>query len=185
MAVIAVSAWTLWRYSLDGEGQGSEAEAFGVEELGEEILIKAVGIFGLWRAPQVYAQTIATAEWRYGIPAMLLERLLWQESRYRADVIDGRVRSPAGALGIAQFMPATAAELGIDPLNPTQAIDGAARYLRSLYGQFGNWTEALAAYNWGMGNVARRGLDAAPRETRNYWTSILADVNGAGGTHYA
>ena len=175
-AVIAAGAWAIWRQALD---------EISVEDIGEELVIKAVGIFGLWRAPQAYATTIATAEWRYGIPAMLLERLLWQESRYREDIITGRVRSPAGALGIAQFMPATAAEIGVDPLNPTQAIDGAARYLRSLYGTFGNWTEALAAYNWGIGNVTRRGLDAAPRETRNYFTNILADVNNAGGTDYA
>jgi len=90
-----------------------------------------------------------------------------------------------GALGIAQFMPATAADLGIDPLDPFQAIDGAGRYLASLYRMFGNWTQALAAYNWGAGNVQRKGLTNAPAETVAYYSSILADVNAASGTNYA
>ncbi|HEY0955910.1 MAG TPA: lytic transglycosylase domain-containing protein [Roseateles sp.] len=176
VAVIAAAAWAVWQQSLTD---------LTIEDIGEEIVTKAASIFGLWRAPLAYAEAIAAAEWRWGLPAMLLERLLWQECRYREDIITGRVRSPVGAVGIAQFMPATAAELGVDPLNTGQAIDGAARYLRQLYGTFGNWTEALAAYNWGQGNVARKGLAAAPRETRNYFTSILADVNSAAGTDLA
>jgi ABC-type multidrug transport system fused ATPase/permease subunit len=135
-----------------------------------------VGTLGLWRAPAQYAGAIADAEAAYGLPAGLLERLLWQESHYRADIISGAVSSSAGAKGIAQFMPATAVQYGVDPLDPFAAIDGAGRYLRDLYRQFGNWTEALAAYNWGPGNVRRKGLAAAPAETRNYYTGILADV---------
>jgi soluble lytic murein transglycosylase-like protein len=136
---------------------------------------------GLWRPPQKYAGQIAQAEINYGLPVDLLARLLWQECRYREDIITGKVRSSAGAMGIAQFMPATAREMGIDPLNPAQAIDGAARYLARLYRQLGNWTETLAAYNWGIGNVQRRGLDAAPAETRRYYAEILADINAANG----
>ena len=102
-----------------------------------------------------------------------------------ADIIDGHTKSPVGALGIAQFMPATAQQLGINPLDPFQAIDGAGRYLASLYRQTSSWSQALAAYNWGIGNVTRRGLDSAPTETRNYFTQILADVNNASGTTYA
>lgn len=140
---------------------------------------------GLWHAPAQYAPAIADAEARYGIPSGMLERLLWQESRYRADVISGAKRSSVGALGIAQFMPATAADLGIDPLDPFQAIDAAGRYLASLYRVFGNWTQALAAYNWGIGNVQRKGLAQAPAETVAYYSNILADVNAASGTTYA
>lgn len=140
---------------------------------------------GLWRPPAKYAPAIAAAEDRHGIPRDMLARLLWQESRYREDIITGRVRSPVGAAGIAQFMPATAAELGIDPLNPMQAIDAAGLYLSRLYRRFGNWTEALAAYNWGQGNVSRKGIANAPRETRNYYSQILADVNTANGTTWA
>jgi len=139
----------------------------------------------LWRPPVKYAGMVASAEAAYDIPSDMLARLLYQECRWREDVITGRTTSPVGALGIAQFMPATAREMGINPLDPEQAIPAAARYLKSLYGRFGTWAQALAAYNWGQGNVARKGLTLAPAETRNYYTQILADVNAANGTTYA
>lgn len=129
-----------------------------------------------WRVPEIYRGAIAGAERSNGLPPNLLARLLWAESRYRPDIIDGRVRSSVGALGIAQFMPGTAAEMGIDPLDPFAAIDAAARYLRRLYGMFGNWREAVAAYNWGPGNVRTKGIGAAPAETRSYVSGILSDV---------
>jgi soluble lytic murein transglycosylase-like protein len=80
-------------------------------------------------------------------------------------------------MGIAQFMPATAAEeLGSveAALDPSVAIPGAARYLAKLYAALGAWDAALGAYNWGLRNVQRRGLAAAPAETRDYYTTILA-----------
>lgn len=132
-----------------------------------------------WRAPAEaapYLGTIEAAERIYALPASLLARVLYQESRFRPDIVNGATRSPVGALGIAQFMPATARELGVDPLDPDQAIDAAGRYLRRLYDRFGDWSLALAAYNWGQGNVARRGLGAAPAETRNYVAEISADI---------
>lgn len=132
-----------------------------------------------WEPPgsaRPYLDAIREAEERYGLPPGLLARLLYQESRFREDVITGRVKSRAGALGIAQFMPATAKDLGIDPLDPYQAIDGAGRYLAQLYRRFGRWDEALAAYNWGQGNVSRRGLEAAPEETQRYWREIMSDI---------
>lgn len=151
----------------------------------DNIMAVTIRALGLWRAPAKYADTIAAAEAQYGIPSRMLERLLWQESRYREDIITGQTRSRVGAVGIAQFMPSTARQLGIDPLNPDQAINGAARYLAGLYQRFGTWAQALAAYNWGMGNVARSGLDAAPTETRNYYSQILADTNAATGAAWA
>lgn len=123
--------------------------------------------------PPIYAGIIAEAEDAHGIPSGLLARLLWTESRFREDIISGKVKSSVGALGIAQFMPATAMELGVDPLDPYQAIPGAARYLAKLYRSTGDWTEAVAAYNWGIGNVQRKGLSAAPQETLNYIKSIF------------
>lgn len=151
----------------------------------EDMISKTTTFIGLWKPPAKYADTIAMAEAQNGIPPNMLARLLYQESRYREDIITGKTRSPVGALGIAQFMPATAREMGIDPLNPPQAINGAARYLARLYDKFGNWTEALAAYNWGSGNVQRKGLANAPTETRNYFVQILADVNNSNGSNYA
>lgn len=111
------------------------------------------------------------AESRYGLPPGLLSRVAYQESRY-----DAAARSPAGALGLMQFMPATAREYGVQPLDPFSSIDGAARYLSALFARFGSWSQALAAYNWGPGNVAGKGLARAPEETRAYYQSITQDV---------
>lgn len=137
---------------------------------------------GLWTLPEradAYRGAIAEAEATYGIPANMLARLLYQESHFRPEIIDGRVRSAVGAIGIAQFMPATAAELGIDPLDAYASIDAAARYLRRLHDQTGDWRSALAAYNWGIGNVERKGLEHAPAETRAYVDSITRDIGYA------
>lgn len=136
----------------------------------------------LWSPPASaapYLQTITAAETKYDIPPMLLARLLYQESRFRPDIISGAVKSSAGAIGIAQFMPATAADLGVNAYNPTDSIFAAAKYLRSLYNQVGSWSLALAAYNWGIGNVLRKGMSAAPLETQNYVAQITADVGVA------
>jgi len=140
---------------------------------------------GLWRAPDRYAGAITDAENAYQIPTGILERLLFQESHYREDIITGKVRSPVGAIGIAQFMPATARDFGINPLDPLQSIDAAGKYLHQLFNRFGNWSEALAAYNWGMGNVQRKGLINAPAETVAYYSNILNDVNSEFGTAIA
>lgn len=151
----------------------------------EDLMSKTNTLLGLWKPPAKYADAIASSEFKYSLPNELLARLLYQESHYRDDIITGKTRSPVGALGIAQFMPATARDMGIDPLDPFQAIDGAGRYLASLYRQTGSWAKALAAYNWGVGNVQRRGLANAPTETRNYYTQILADVNNSNGSTLA
>lgn len=124
-----------------------------------------------------YDALIESSASDYGIPPGVLYRLLRQESRFRPDIIEGRTVSPVGALGIAQFMPATAEELGIDPLDPNQAIPAAARYLSRLRDSLGgDLTAAVAAYNWGIGNVKRRGLKNAPSETRNYVVAITGNV---------
>lgn len=122
-----------------------------------------------------YLPAIQDAERRHGIPSGLLYRLLYKESRFRDDIITGATRSPVGALGIAQFMPATAAEMGIDPLDPWQSIDAAAKYLARLKRALGTWEKAVAAYNWGIGNVSRKGMDRAPKETRDYVAFIITE----------
>ena len=124
-----------------------------------------------------YAEKIAQVENAQGLPAGLLGRLLYQESRFRPDIISGKVKSPVGALGIAQFMPATAKDVGVDPLDSFASIDAAGRYLKKLYTLTGSWADALASYNWGVGNVLRKGLGAAPTETKQYVAQISADVN--------
>jgi len=128
-----------------------------------------------------YQQLIISSADNTDVPVSILAWLLWKESRYSPSIIDGTKRSRVGAMGIAQFMPATAADFGIDPLDPEQAIPAAAQYLARLYRSRGLWSEALAAYNWGIGNVQRKGLAAAPAETVNYYTSILS-LAGMGAT---
>ncbi|HWB51475.1 MAG TPA: lytic transglycosylase domain-containing protein [Stellaceae bacterium] len=101
-----------------------------------------------------------------GLPIDLLTRLVWTESRFRADVT-----SPKGAQGIAQFMPGTAAERGLaDPFDPEQAIPKAARLLVDLQHRFGNIGLAAAAYNAGPNRIADwlAGSAGLPIETRNY-----------------
>lgn len=132
-----------------------------------------------WKAPTAakpYLEAIAQSEARYGLPKNLLARQLQQESSYKPEIITGKQKSVTGAVGIAQFMPATAKEFGIDPTNPWQSIDAAGKYMKQLYNRFGTWPLALAAYNWGMGNLAKKGIEKAPAETRNYFTKILADI---------
>lgn len=100
-------------------------------------------------------QQAATAS---GVPAELLAAVGWVESRYDVDAV-----SPDGALGVMQLMPGTAEHLGVDPLDPPDAIDGAARLLRSHFDRFGSWDLALAAYFSGGGAVAAAGNQAPPR----------------------
>lgn len=170
--LIAAVLYVAWRAMRPAQ----ESAPDDVLDFVDHSIMSVATITGTWYPPDAYAGWIAETEQANGIPENLLARLLYQESRYRDDIISGATRSPAGALGIAQFMPATAAEWGIDPLDPYSAIEGAGRYIAWLYGQFGDWSLALAAYNWGIGNVKRKGLQNAPRETVAYVTDILGDI---------
>jgi soluble lytic murein transglycosylase-like protein len=119
----------------------------------------------------IYDDLILKSADDFGVEPDLLYRLLKQESAFSPEVIFGQRKSSVGALGIAQFMPATAIqELGSvgNALNPEIAIPGAARYLAKLRRITGDWKSAVAAYNWGVGNVQRKGLDKAPAETLDY-----------------
>lgn len=122
-----------------------------------------------------YDSLITSSALQYGIDPNLLYKLLYAESHFRDDIITGKVRSSTGALGIAQFMPATAVEeLGSESaaLDPNKAIPGAARYLAKLIKSTGSIDGGVAAYNWGVGNVKKKGLANAPKETVNYVASI-------------
>jgi len=112
----------------------------------------------------------------YGVSPDLVIAVATQESGG-----DPRAVSPAGAQGVMQLMPATAASLGVsDPFNPAQNIDGGVRYLASLLREFGgDFRLALAAYNWGPGNVSRHGLNNWPSETVHYVSTILAHMGAA------
>ena len=85
--------------------------------------------------------------------------------------------SSADARGLLQLIPGTYSDMGGDPANAYDPVDNVQRgvkYIAQQYRDFGDWNEALAAYNWGPGNVARNGLDNLPNETANY----LKAVNG-------
>lgn len=103
---------------------------------------------------------------RQNLPSEFLTRLLWQESSFRPTVT-----SPAGAQGIAQFMPGTARERGVDdPFDPEQAIPASGAFLAELVQRFGNRGLAAAAYNGGPARVAAwlAGTGGLPLETQDY-----------------
>jgi peptidoglycan DL-endopeptidase CwlO len=116
-----------------------------------------------------YADLFQRAGSRYGVDASLLAAVASQESNFNSQAV-----SPAGAQGLMQFMPSTASGLGVNPLDPTSAIDGAARYLSSLTKQFGTTPLALAAYNAGPGTVSRYGGIPPYPETQNYVRAVMS-----------
>jgi soluble lytic murein transglycosylase-like protein len=120
--------------------------------------------------PASVASLLDQAATQYNVPASVLYGVAAQESGFNQNAV-----SPAGAIGVMQLMPSTAAGLGVDPNNIQQNIDGGAQYLSQLFQQFGSWVLALAAYNAGPGNVAKAG-NTVPNfpETQNYVTSISA-----------
>lgn len=99
----------------------------------------------------------------------LIHSVVATESDYRADAV-----SPVGARGLMQLMPETAKELGVtDSFDAHENLLGGSRYLKRLLDKYsGDLDHALAAYNWGPGNVDRHGLARMPEETRNYLTRI-------------
>ena len=120
-----------------------------------------------------FGAEIDAAATRHGIDPALLRGLVRQESGF-----DPRARSAAGAMGLTQLMPATAASLGVtDPYDPAQSLDGGAAYLRSMLDRFGgDPAKALAAYNAGPGAVARFGGVPPYAETQHYVQSILGGL---------
>jgi peptidoglycan DL-endopeptidase CwlO len=99
-----------------------------------------------------YADLFAQAGAKHGVSPALLAGVARTESNFNSAAV-----SPVGAQGLMQFMPATAAGLGVNAADPASAIDGAARYLRTLTDRFGSTDLALAAYNAGPGAVSRAG----------------------------
>jgi soluble lytic murein transglycosylase-like protein len=117
-----------------------------------------------------YAAEIDAAAKKYNVDPALLRGLIRQESNFNANA-----GSPAGARGLTQLMPGTAAALGVDPSVPAQAIEGGAKYLRQQLDKFGgDPAKALAAYNAGPGAVQRYGGIPPFAETQNYVRKVLA-----------
>jgi hypothetical protein len=159
-------SWEPWHFGyVAGCGGGVEAGA------GEPPAAGALPAF----VPAVYAPLVWSSAAAQGLPPALLAALLQAESGY-----DPRARSPAGAQGIAQFMPATARGMGLaDPFDPRQAIPTAARLLAGHLREFGSMPMALAAYNAGGGAVRRYGGVPPYAETQAYVVRILALAGGA------
>jgi len=120
-----------------------------------------------------YASLFREAGARHGVDPNLLAAVAKVESGFNPTA-----RSSAGALGLMQFMPSTAQGMGVDPLDPASAVDGAARLLRSHVERFGSLELALAAYNAGPGNVQRYGGVPPFAETQAYVSKVLALVPG-------
>jgi soluble lytic murein transglycosylase-like protein len=130
--------------------------------------------------PQQFAAALTQAASAANISQALLAALVWQESRWNPLAVSRR-----GAVGLAQLMPATARDLGVNPADPIANLNGGARYLRQLLDQFdGNVEKALAAYNAGPGRVRSAGGVPAIAETQAYVTSIVRRIStsSTGGT---
>jgi soluble lytic murein transglycosylase-like protein len=132
--------------------------------------------------PSAYDAQITAAATKYGIDPALLKGLIRQESNFNPNA-----KSGAGAEGLTQLMPGTAAGLGVtDPTDPAQAIDGGAKYLKAQLDRFGgDASKALAAYNAGPGAVAKYGGVPPYAETQNYVTKVLgyaAEYRGTAAT---
>ncbi|MDF0741156.1 lytic transglycosylase domain-containing protein [Klebsiella pneumoniae] len=129
---------------------------------------------------QAMAGEFGVLEGKYGLPAGLLSSVAATESGG-----DPFAESKAGAKGLFQFMPGTAKDMGLkgrDVFDPHKSADAAGRYLRFLLDATGGDLEkTLASYNWGLGNVQKKGMDNLPSETRNYVPKVMAGMRpGAG-----
>jgi soluble lytic murein transglycosylase-like protein len=126
--------------------------------------------------PARFAPAIARAARRWSVAGTLLAAQLYKESNFNPFA-----RSPAGAEGIAQFMPATARAMGLgNPFDAERAIDAQAHLMRDLLRQFGAVPLALAAYNAGPAPVLHCGCVPPIPETQAYVADILGLLNGAG-----
>jgi soluble lytic murein transglycosylase-like protein len=114
-----------------------------------------------------YTDQIRNTAAAYGVDPALALAVAQQESGF-----DPQARSSAGALGLFQLMPGTAADLGVDPSNPTENIEGGVRYLKQMLDRFGgDVSRALWAYNAGPGNAA---AGVMPAETEQYIPAVLS-----------
>jgi Transglycosylase SLT domain/D-alanyl-D-alanine carboxypeptidase len=171
-------SWEPWHFGFDGGPQpcsqaGNAVLAGGT--LGEEEgLGRSSGLPSF--VPAQYRAPLLRSAGRWNVSPGLLAAQLMAESGF-----DPRAVSPAGALGIAQFIPATARTYGLrDPFDPVASIDAQAHLMSDLLHQFHSVPLALAAYNAGSGAVAACRCASPYPETAAYVARILALANGAG-----
>jgi hypothetical protein len=162
-------SWEPWHFGYT-RNAGTASVGFG-ERGGEGRATRAVQSF----VPARFAPVLARAAQRWNVGAALLAAQLYAESGFNPFA-----RSPAGALGIAQFIPSTAASLGLsDPFDPAASIDAQAHLMHDLLARFGSVPLALAAYNAGPGAVAGCGCVPPYAETRAYVAKSLGLLGGA------
>ena len=159
-------AWEPWHYGYT-RNAGTRSVGFGPGD-GERALPNFV--------PARFADAIAHAAQRWNVSAALISAQIYAESNFNP-----LARSPAGAQGIAQFMPGTARAYGLsNPFDPAAAIDAQAHLMRDLLRRFASVPLALAAYNAGPAPVAACGCVPPYPETRAYVAKILGLLGGAG-----
>jgi len=126
---------------------------------------------GFSQNPALFEPIISSCSREFGVDSSLVKAVIHAESGYNPNAV-----SPKGAQGLMQLMPKTAQGLKVaDSLNPSDNIRGGVRYLKFLLDTFkGNESLALAAYNAGMGSVAKYGGIPPYQETRNYVAKVLS-----------
>ncbi|MGI8579745.1 MAG: lytic transglycosylase domain-containing protein [Solirubrobacteraceae bacterium] len=163
--------WEPWHFGL-GLNPGSASVGFGRRASSGGDGSSSLPSF----VPARFAAPIATAAQRWNISGALIAAQLYAESGFNPFAV-----SPAGAQGIAQFMPGTAGAYGLrNPFDAARSIDAQARLMRDLLRQFGAVPLALAAYNAGPAPVARCGCVPRIPETQGYVARILGLLGGAG-----
>jgi hypothetical protein len=165
-------AWEPWHFGYTHNAGSTSVGFGGGERVGGERRGGALPPF----VPAAYRDMLARAAQRWNVGAALLAAQLQVESGF-----DPHARSPAGAQGIAQFMPGTAAAYGLtNPFDPVAAIDAQAHLMRDLLRRFASVPLALAAYNAGGGAVAACMCVPPYPETQAYVAKILGLLGGAG-----
>lgn len=165
-------SWEPWHYGYSlNAGTSSVGFAAGPEG-GDGEAARGMPAF----VPAQFAPALARAAQRWNVSAALLAAQIMAESNFNPFA-----RSPAGAQGIAQFMPGTAAAIGLrDPFDAAASIDAQAHLMRDLLRRFGSVPLALAAYNAGPAPVAACGCVPPYAQTRGYVARILGLLGGAG-----
>lgn len=167
----AYSSLDMWIKRMEARVGNQAAKEFirdstGVDEFG----------VGNPQAKQSGKGDFSALEKKYNLPSGLLDSVWQQESSRGKNML-----SPKGAQGHFGFMPKTAAAYGLkDPNDLAESSDAAARMYRDLLkSNGGNLPGALASYNWGSGNLARQGMGAAPRETRDYISNVMGRMGAS------
>lgn len=129
--------------------------------LGRPAEVEAAELEVVWYEPMplTYTDMAKVAAAKQGVPEGIFLAMIEAESSWRMDA-----RSSAGAIGLAQLMPATAKAMRVDPFNAWDNLNGGAEFLARMKSRFGTWRVALHAYNAGPGRVGRNKVPASSRE---------------------